>query len=96
MYVQSASGGSYIADMNTDYSARQLSAPAPPPLPLQKADKWSKMMSQEDHVTLLTEFIEKAEKRVLVIAANQQGQLTPADTFPTSTKAKVHIHICSG
>lgn len=47
-------------------------------------------MSQEDHVTLLTEFIEKAEKRILVIAANQQGQLTPADTFPTSTKAKVH------
>ena len=49
------------------------------------------MMGLEDNVTLITEFLEKADCRVLVIAANQQGQFTPSHAFPTSTKTKVHF-----
>lgn len=49
------------------------------------------MVSQEDNLVLIQEFLEKGDVRVLVIAANQQGQLTPATTFPPTTKTKVHL-----
>ncbi len=47
------------------------------------------MLSQEENMVLVQEFLEKADHRVLVIAASQQGQLTPAYTFPPSSKTKV-------
>lgn len=38
---------------------------------------------------LLSEFLEKGDCRVLVVYANQQGQLTPSTSFPNTTKTKV-------
>ena len=55
----------------------------------QKPEKWAKMMSQEDNLVLLSEFLEKGECRVLVVYANQQGQLMPSTSFPNTTKTKV-------
>lgn len=54
----------------------------------QKSDKWAKMMSQEDNSIMLTEFLEKADKRVLVIHLLSSGQLSPIDTFPTTNRNK--------
>jgi len=54
----------------------------------QKADKWSKMMSQEDNVVLMQEFLEKGESRMLIVYVTPQGQLQPTVEFPTSTKNK--------
>lgn len=56
---------------------------------LQKADKWAKMISQEDNTVMLMEFLDKAESRILVIYLNQQGQLTPINQFPSTSKNKV-------
>ena len=55
----------------------------------QKPEKWAKMMSQEENLVLLSEFLEKGDCRVLVVYANQQGQLTPSTSFPNTTKTKV-------
>lgn len=55
----------------------------------QKADKWAKMLSQEDNLVMLTEFLEKGDSLVLVIYVNQQGQLTPINDFPNTSKNKV-------
>lgn len=52
------------------------------------------MLSQEDNMIMVQEFLEKGDQRILVIAANQQGQLAPAYTFPPSTKTKVRTWIC--
>ena len=57
----------------------------------QKPEKWSKMVSQEDNLVLLSEFLEKGDCRVLVVYANQQGQLTPSTSFPNTTKMKVSL-----
>ena len=57
----------------------------------QKPEKWAKMMSQEDNLVLLSEFLEKGECRVLVVYANQQGQLMPSTSFPNTTKTKVCV-----
>ena len=38
----------------------------------QKPEKWAKMMSQEENLVLLSEFLEKGDCRVLVVYANQQ------------------------
>ena len=44
---------------------------------------------------LLSEFLEKGDCRVLVVYANQQGQLTPSTSFPNTTKTKV-VCVCAG
>lgn len=54
----------------------------------QKSDKWTKMMSQEENSIMLTEFMEKADKKVLVVHLLPSGQLAPMDSFPTTTKNK--------
>ena len=59
----------------------------------QKSDKWAKMTSQEENTVLMTEFLEKADKRVLVIQALSSGQLAPMETFPTSNKNKAVYYI---
>ena len=69
------------------------SSPSPLLFHFQKPDKWGKMMSQEDNMVVILEFLEKGENRVLVIFTNQQGQLQPITTFPPSTKNKVCIII---
>ena len=56
----------------------------------QKADKWAKMLSQEENLVMLTEFLEKGESLVLVIYVSQQGQLTPINDFPNTSKNKVY------
>ena len=47
------------------------------------------MMSQEENGVILTEFLEKGDSLVLVIYINQQGQLTPINDFPATSKNKV-------
>ena len=47
------------------------------------------MMSQEDNVTLISDFLEKGDCRVLIVSASQQGQFVPSAEFPSSTKNKV-------
>ena len=47
-------------------------------------------MSQEENGVMLTEFLEKSDSLVLVIFINQQGQLTPINDFPATSKNKVH------
>ena len=49
------------------------------------------MMSQEENGVMLTEFLEKGDSLVLVIYVNQQGQLTPINDFPATSKNKVAI-----
>ncbi len=46
------------------------------------------MISQEDYMVMLSEFLEKADKRLLVIYLSSSGQLTPDWSFPSSTKNK--------
>ena len=53
-----------------------------------KPDKWAKMMSQEETIVILMEFLEKAENRFLCVYVNQQGQMMPTIDFPTASKAK--------
>ena len=53
-----------------------------------KPDKWAKMMSQEETIVVLMEFLEKAENRFLCVYVNQQGQMLPTVDFPTANKAK--------
>lgn len=53
-----------------------------------KPDKWAKMMSQEETIVILMEFLEKAENRFLCVYVNQQGQMMPTIDFPTANKAK--------
>lgn len=53
-----------------------------------KPDKWAKMMSQEETIVVLMEFLEKAENRFLCVYVNQQSQMMPTVDFPTANKAK--------
>ena len=53
-----------------------------------KADKWAKMVSQEECLSTVVDFLEKGEHRVLVVALTPAGQLQPALQFPSSTKTK--------
>ena len=65
-------------------------------LHLQKGDKWAKMMSQEENLVMINEFLEKADQRMLVLALSPQGQICPSDSFPASSKTKVCVclHAC--
>ena len=47
------------------------------------------MLSQEENLVMMNEFLEKADKRMLVVAATPQGQLYPSESFPPSSKTKV-------
>lgn len=46
------------------------------------------MMSQEDNLVIFNEFLERGDRRILVIYLNPSGQLVPMDTFPTTAKNK--------
>ena len=47
------------------------------------------MISQDENLVMVMDFLEKGDIKVLVIYVNQQGQLTPMNSFPTSAKQKV-------
>jgi len=47
------------------------------------------MTSQEDNVTILMDFLEKSDIKLLIIYTNSQGQLAPTNSYPGATKAKV-------
>lgn len=49
------------------------------------------MISQEENGEILTGFLEKSDSLVLVIYVNQQGQLTPINDFPETSKNKVRV-----
>lgn len=49
------------------------------------------MISQDENMVMVMDFLEKADVKVLVIFVSQQGQLTPMNSFPTSTKQKVMV-----
>ena len=51
------------------------------------------MLSQEDNLVMLTEFLEKGDSLILVIYVSQQGQLTPINDFPNTSKNKVSLII---
>ena len=46
------------------------------------------MMSQEDNIITINEFLERGEKRVLIISQAPNGQLIPSTNFPSGTKLK--------
>ena len=46
------------------------------------------MVSQEENLVILNEFLEKADKRLLVIALTPQSQIYPSTSFPASSKTK--------
>ena len=48
------------------------------------------MLSQEENLVMINEFLEKADQKVLVLALTPQGQIYPATSFPTSSKTKVY------
>jgi dynein heavy chain len=53
-----------------------------------KADKWAKMINQEENVVTIKQFLEKKEAEVLVMIINTAGQLQPTPNFPLSIKTK--------
>lgn len=53
-----------------------------------KPDKWGKMMSVEENVALLTEFLEKPDALVLVLTLSPAGAIVPCLGFPASLKSK--------
>ncbi len=46
------------------------------------------MLSQDDNVTILNDFLERAEKRILIIIQAANGQLSPSTSFQLTTKQK--------
>ena len=46
------------------------------------------MLSQEDNLVIFNEFLERGDRRILVISLNSNGQLTPMTTFPATNKNK--------
>ena len=54
----------------------------------QKPDKWAKLISQEENLVLLNEFLEKGDCRFLCVFTNPQGQMMPTTEFPTVNKSK--------
>lgn len=47
------------------------------------------MMSQDENSVMFAEFLEKGDRRLLIVYVNTQGQLTPTTTYPGVTKTKV-------
>ena len=48
-----------------------------------KADKWTKMTSQDENITMAMDFLEKAESRVLLIYLTSAGLLQPSTKVAT-------------
>ena len=46
------------------------------------------MLSQEEYLVMINEFLEKTDRLLLVIALTPQSQLYPSTSFPTSSKTK--------
>lgn len=53
-----------------------------------KAERWQKCLSTEENRAILQEFLEKADRMVLVVALNLAGLLLPLLEFPNSIKNK--------
>lgn len=53
-----------------------------------KPDKWSKMLSMEENLALLMDFLEKSDVLVLVLTLNPAGMIVPCLGFPASLKSK--------
>ena len=51
------------------------------------------MVGQEENFVMLSEFLERGDRRILVITVASNGQLTPTNTFPTSSKNKSVYYI---
>lgn len=48
-------------------------------VPMQvKADKWTKLASQEDNVVMIKDFLEKRDCRLLTVVLTSTGQLVPS------------------
>ena len=46
------------------------------------------MISQDENMLMLIDFLERADKRFLIIALASNGQLVPSLSFPLATKSK--------
>ena len=46
------------------------------------------MISQDDNMTVLLDFLERGDKRFLIVALASNGQLVPSLSFPLATKNK--------
>lgn len=53
-----------------------------------KPDKWTKMMSQEESVSQVMNFLEKGDCRVLLVVLTPAGLLQPLSEFPLTLKNK--------
>ena len=53
-----------------------------------RSEKWSKMISQEENMKIIQNFIDKADFRVFVIYLTTSGLLVPINSFPSSTRNK--------
>ncbi|XP_064397591.1 dynein beta chain, ciliary-like isoform X3 [Halichondria panicea] len=53
-----------------------------------KQDKWSKFMTVNDNVVMLTKFLEKGDSQVLLISLSSAGTLQCAAVFPSSLRNK--------
>ena len=53
-----------------------------------KSDMWSKMISQEEYMMTINNFLNRPEVRILLISITSSGLLVPTNTFPESFKTK--------
>lgn len=53
-----------------------------------KPDKWSKLVNNEEHKQIITDFFEKQDYPQLIIALNSAGALIPSVDFLASSKNK--------
>lgn len=56
-----------------------------------KQDKWEKLLSSEDNRKVLQEFLDRGEKRALVLSVNAAGLLQPAAAFTASRNKAVYF-----
>lgn len=66
-------------DFIADYVLRTLKV---------KRDKWQKCVSSEDNRRLLQEFLDRAERRTLVVSVTAAGLLQPAAAFAAACRHK--------
>ncbi len=53
-----------------------------------KQDKWQKCVSSEENRQVLQEFVDRAERRTLVVSVTAAGQLQPAAAFTAAGSTK--------
>ena len=53
-----------------------------------KADKWGKLLGNDDQKQLILDFLEKKDKLWLIITAQGSGALTASEIPPESSKTK--------